>query len=216
MPLHLLALGLALVGPTATAIERSVHERLGDVRVKVLELTGPRVPILDPQAPPSAVLALPEPGARLGRPMRFVIVADGMRVGSVVAILEVSGPVVRASRALARQEQVESEGVEVVDQELTGLLLRRLPTLEDVVGTRARRDIASGEVLTDAVLVVPPTVTSGDEVLVSVTAGPVEVTGPGRASGSGRVGDVIRVLVPSSRKPLKARITGPGSVEIVR
>ncbi len=86
----------------------------------------------------------------------------------------------------------------------------------EIVGAQARRDIRAGEVLTDAALIVPPVVKSGDEVRVSVSTGAIEVTGVGRASGSGRVGDLIRVLLPSSRKGLKARITGPGSVEIVR
>ena len=36
------------------------------------------------------------------------------------------------------------------------------------------------------------------------------------ASGSGHPGDLIRVVSKGSRRPLKARITGPGAVEIVR
>ena len=85
-----------------------------------------------------------------------------------------------------------------------------------IVAAHARRDIRVGEVLTNAAVIVPPLVKSGDEVRVSISTGAVEVTGIGRASGSGRAGDLIRVLMPSSRKGLKARITGPGSVEIVR
>jgi flagella basal body P-ring formation protein FlgA len=88
--------------------------------------------------------------------------------------------------------------------------------MEEIVGAQARRDIRAGELLTDAAVIVPLLVKSGDVVRVSVSAGAVQVTGIGRASGSGRVGDLIRVLMPSSRRGLKARITGPGSVEIVR
>jgi len=42
------------------------------------------------------------------------------------------------------------------------------------------------------------------------------VAGRGVASGSGHVGDVIRVVNPGSRQPRKAKIIGPGSVEIVQ
>ena len=214
--LSLLALGVVLAGPVPEAIERSVQERMGDVRVVVTEINDSRIAGPESRIASPGLMAIPEPGSRLGRTMRFVLVDGSTRVGSVVAKLSVTGRAVRASRALSRDEEVGADGAEAVDVELKDMLLRRLPTLEEIVGTHARRDIAAGEVLTEAVVIVPPTVQSGDEVRVSVTAGPVEVTGVGRASGTGRVRDVIRVLVPSSRTPLKARITGPGSVEIVR
>jgi flagella basal body P-ring formation protein FlgA len=148
--------------------------------------------------------------------MRFILSANGARVGSVVARLKVSGSAIRSSRPVARGEELGAAAVEVEDIELTGVLLDRLPTMEEIVAAQARRDIRVGEVLTNAAVIVPPLVKSGDEVRVSISTGAVEVTGIGRASGSGRAGDLIRVLMPSSRKGLKARITGPGSVEIVR
>jgi len=166
--------------------------------------------------PGSRLIAMIEPGARFGQPIRFVLSADGRRVGSVVATIAVTGEAVRARRSLARGEEVGPDDVETAVVELKNVMLRRLPVLADVVGTRARRDIAAGELVTNALVIVPPAVRSGDEVRVVVTVGPVQVSGTGRASGSGQVGDTIRVLTPSSRKPLSARITGRGAVEIVR
>jgi flagella basal body P-ring formation protein FlgA len=225
--LTLLALAVALTGPVPEAIERSIQARLGEVRVAVLEMSGAeklgrfdgaRVRECEETKVPACegLTALPEAGARLGRPMRFVLAADGVRVGTVVATLEVTGPAVRARRAIARGEDVDSAAVDVVDTELTTLVLRRLPGLDEVVGAQARRDIAEGELLTDALVLAPPAVRSGDEVRISVTAGSVEVTSVGRASGSGRVGDIVRVRLPTSRTLLRVRITGPGSVEVVR
>lgn len=278
-----LALAAALTGSVPDAIEKAVRERMGEVRVEVVELVGsrgskgsngaegsdegsagaegsigspstrsagtsrkPRAESREPAAegrklivtgpeprahspepaaegrepkaesPEPALIALPEPGSRLGRPIRFILVADGARVGSVVAKLAVTGSVVRARHALSRGDALDADAVETADTTLEHMLLRRLPAAVDLVGAEARRDIAGGEVLTDSIVAVPPTVRSGDEVTVSVVSGPIEVTGVGRASGSGRPGDLIRVLIPSSRTPLKARITGPGSVEIVR
>ena len=212
--LHLLVLGVALTGPVPDAIARSVQERMGEVRVAVIEVSGSRIPNPEPRIP--GLTATPEPGSRLGRPMRFILVAGGTRVGSVVATLEVTGPAVRSSRALTRGEDVAADAIEVADIELTNILLDRLPTQNEVLGSQARRDIRAGEVLTGATVIVPPAVKSGDEVQVSVSTGVIELTTRGRASGSGHVGDLIRVLMPQSRKGLKARITGPGSVEIVR
>ena len=214
MKLHLLALTVALTGPVPAAIEHAVQQRMGEVRVEVVDLTGSRLPVTPAMNP--GLVARPEPGARLGRAMRFILTANGARVGSVVARLKVTGPAVLSSRSLSRGEELEADAIAVEDVELDGVLLDRLPTIEEIVGAQARRDIRAGEILTDAAVVVPPLVKSGDEVRVSVATGVIEVTGVGRASGSGRAGDLIRVLLPSSRKPLKARITGPGSVEIVR
>ena len=212
--LHALVLSVALTGPVPAAIERAVQQRMGDVRVEVVEMTGSRSSDHEPSV--ERWTALPEPGARLGRAMRFILSANGARVGSVVARLKVSGSAIRSSRPVARGEELGAAAVEVEDIELTGVLLDRLPTMEEIVAAQARRDIRVGEVLTNAAVIVPPLVKSGDEVRVSISTGAVEVTGIGRASGSGRAGDLIRVLMPSSRKGLKARITGPGSVEIVR
>jgi flagella basal body P-ring formation protein FlgA len=210
--LQAIALAVALTGPVPAAIERSVQERMGDVRVEVVEMSG----IERIKDGGLDVIATPEPGSRLGRAVRFILVAGGTRLGSVVATLNVTGSAVRSSRAIARGEELEADAIEVMDVELKDILLGRLPTLADVVGTQARRDIRKGEVLTEAIVIVPPLVKSGDEVRVSVSTGAIEVTGVGRASGSGHVGDLIRVLMPSNRRGLNARITGPGAVEIVR
>jgi flagella basal body P-ring formation protein FlgA len=214
--LQAIALAVALTGPVPAAIERAVQERMGDVRVEVVEMTGPRLSNPESRIPNPGLVAIPEPGSRLGRVVRFILVAGQTRLGSVVATLHVTGSAVRSSRAIARGEELEADTLEVMDVELKDILLGRLPTMADVVGTQARRDIRKGEVLTGAVVIVPPLVKSGDEVRVSVSTGVIEVTGVGRASGSGHVGDLIRVLMPSSRRGLNARITGPGAVEIVR
>jgi flagella basal body P-ring formation protein FlgA len=215
--LHVIALSLALTGPVPVAIERSVQERMGNVRVAVIELTrtGERC-VAVAVAECESLVALPEPGSRLGRPIRFILAVGDTRVGSVVARLAVTGTAVRSNRALARGETFESDAIELVEGELEGMLLDRLPTMTEIVGAQARRDLRAGEILTTSALLVPPVVKSGDEVKVSLSTGAIQVTGVGRASGSGQVGDLIRVLVPSSRRGLKARITGPGSVEIVR
>jgi hypothetical protein len=51
---------------------------------------------------------------------------------------------------------------------------------------------------------------------VTVRIGVVTVTGTAIASGSGQVGDVIRVIQPHGSRLLTARIVGTGAVEIVQ
>jgi flagella basal body P-ring formation protein FlgA len=205
----LLALGVVSGETVSAAIERAVVARMGNVQVVVRKVST--------MVPDQADLtAAAEPGARLGQPIRFVLFADGKRVGSAVATLDVTGEAPWASRALARDEEIAASDVQTVMKEISGVAIRRLPAATDLVGTRARRDIASGELLTNALVVVPPAVRSGDQVSVLLKMGPVQVSGMGRASGSGQIGDTVRVTTLSGKKSLNARITGRGAVEIVR
>jgi flagella basal body P-ring formation protein FlgA len=209
MALTLVALGVAATDTVAAAIERAVVDRMGDVQVVVRQTSttvGDR----------AGLEAFIEPGSRLGQPIRFILAADGKRVGSVVARIEVTGVAPRARRGLGRDEAITAADVETARVELKNILLRRLPEAADVVGTRARRDIVAGELLTQSLVTVPDAVRSGDDVQIVVRVGSVQVTGVGRASGSGQIGDVVRVTTPTSRKSLSARIIGRGAVEIVR
>ena len=223
-PVHfVLALGLSatvfsvgvssvsrLVAKTpAQAIEHAVAERIGgDVAVQVTSL---QTTVADE----SGLEAQVDPAARLGQPTRFVLTSDGVRRGAAVATLQVRARFARATKAIARDESITQDVFEVVNGELPAIALRRVPAPSEVVGLKARRAIARGEALTSAVLMQPPAVRSGDEVIVKVAIGTVEVTGVAVASGSGQPGDVIRVKQPKSRRLVKARILGPGVVEVI-
>ena len=193
----------------AAAIERAVVEQVGATAATV-DVTRSTVT----SAP--SMTATPEPGARTGKAMRFILSSGGRRVGTAVATVEVVAAHVVSSRAIARDDEISAADVHVVDGPVKDLPLRRLPVLADIVGARPRRAVAAGEVMTAALVTVPPVVRSGDEITVTVTSGPVQVSGTGRASGSGHVGDEIRVTRPGSRQVLRARITGPGEVEILQ
>jgi len=217
MILILLALGMPLgdevrLKPDTTvslAIERAVVDRMGDVQVVVREVSTT-------VADQNNLVAAIEPGSRLGQPIRFILSADGKRVGSAVARLEVVGRAPRARRGFARDEEIGAADIDMARVELKDVMVRRMLEPSEVAGTRARRDIVAGELLTTALVAVPPAVKSGDEVRVTLTVGAVQVSGVGRASGSGQVGDMVQVTTPSSRRLLKARIVGRGAVEIAR
>ena len=196
--------------PVRAAITRAVEDRLGPGAIATIRELQTGVPEDEP------VTAVPEPGARVGMPARFVLWRDGKRRGIAVATVDVRAMLVRARRAIGRDEVIAAADVVLVEGELKDVPVRRLPGVEDVVGATPRRAVAAGEALTSAVLTLPPLVRSGDQVDVNVRVGSVQVAGRGVASGSGHVGDVIRVVNPGSRQPRKARIIGPGAVEIVQ
>jgi len=191
------------------AIERAILERMGgNVSVLVTVLRS------DVEAEP-VLRAVPDPAARARHPIRFVLTAGGVRKGTAVATVEVQARHARAARVIERDAVIGAADIEVVTGPLEDVPFKRLPELSEVVGLKARRTIRAGEPLTATVVTVPPVVQTGDEVTATVRVGRVEVHLVTIASGTGHVGDVIRVLTPAGRRPLKARITGPRAVEVL-
>jgi flagella basal body P-ring formation protein FlgA len=190
------------------------------IAASVIRLLGEsaEVAVLDVETRVAAgpdLAAEPDAGARFGQRARFVLSAGGTRLGLAVATVRVVAAAPRAARAIARDEVIGPDAVDLTPGDLARLPMRPLPALDDVLELRARRDIAAGEVLMASVLRREPLVRSGDEVTASLRVGAVTVTALGHASGSGHVGDMIRVMQPNSSRLLRGRITGPGAVEIV-
>jgi flagella basal body P-ring formation protein FlgA len=146
--------------------------------------------------------------------MRFVLLVGRARRGVAVATVTVTVSYARAARAIGRNEPIGAGDVEIVTGELP-VGMTRLPDTADIVGLIARRDVVAGEPLTQAVLDVPLAVRSGEPVTLTVIAGTVQVTTQALARSSGREGDMVRV-VPEGGKALRARITGPGTVEVTQ
>ena len=203
------AFGAVVALTPRDAIERAILERMGG-NVSVL-VTVVRTDVV---SEPS-LRAVPDPAARAGQATRFVLTADGVRKGSAVATVAVQAEHARAVHAIERDAVLTAADFEIVNDELPNVQFKRLPGVE-VLGLRTRRAIAPGEALTASVLDVPPLVRSGDEVTATVRIGTVQINALTTASGSGHEGDIIRVLAPGTRRPLKARITGLGAVEVLR
>ncbi len=193
-----------------TAIAQSVASRLGaDAQVTVAT-------IATSVKPEPGLQALPEPGARVGQAVRFVLTAGRLRRGVAVATVKVSGPHARAAQPIARDAALVAGDIEVIDGEWPSVPFTRLPAEEELVGLTARRDIAKGEPLTNTVLDVPALIRAGDVVTVTARVGRVEATGQATASTSGHRGDVIRVTPRPNGRSVRARITGQAAVEVVQ
>lgn len=204
------AFAVPVMTTPAQAIERAVTQRVGGVgRVHAASIDTK-------VSPEPGLQALPEPGGRTGQPVRFVLTVGKARRGSAVATVTIDGIYARALRAIARDRAIADADVELVEGEWPSVAFARLPAPEDVVGLQARRNIAPGEVLTNAVLDVPPLVRAGETVTVTARVGVVEVTGEATASSSGHRGEIIRVTPKPGARALKARIIAPGSVEVVQ
>lgn len=207
------AAGAAAVAPAVTprdAIVAAVRARMGRAVVAV-DVEG-----LDTTVSPVAdLVAQPDPAGRAGRATRFTLGTGAGRQGSAVATVRVRALVARARVALDRGTTLDAGQIVVSEDEVRDLPMAYLPTVEELTGRRVRRSVAAGEVLTLALAEVPPVVQAGDPVTVGVTVGHVRVTAEGIASGSGRVGDIVRVQRPGRRGLLTARVRGRGEVEVL-
>jgi flagella basal body P-ring formation protein FlgA len=203
------------------AVVQAVKVRMGqDADVRIEELQFKTTP-----PPEGAVLAAsPEPGARLGRQNRFSLqwlppagarrpAAPG---GYAVAKVFVAVEHVRATREIGRGETCAEGDVVTSRGEVGPVPLQRLPALATVIGTRVLRPVGPEEVVTSIVVSVRPAVSSGDVVAVRASVDGVTVQGQAVAQQSGSEGDIIRVLNRESRRALRARVTGPGRVEVVQ
>ena len=189
-----------------------MRTRLGvhaEVRVEDLQARG------DLDAP---LVAVPAPGARTARRIRFVLSdarATSTRVGEAHALVFVAVPHLRAGRRLRRGSGIKSDAVVDADGDVGSVLLQALPNRQAVTGAIAARDVAPGEVLTPSLLRVAILVKPGDKIVVRASAGGLEVQATLVAAQSGRLGDVIRCVNPDTRRTMAARIVGRGVAEVV-
>ncbi|MEZ5284197.1 MAG: flagellar basal body P-ring formation chaperone FlgA [Vicinamibacterales bacterium] len=198
------------------AIVAAVQARMGDaaeVEVAALEVQG--------GWDHADVLARPDPNAKLGGATRFSLgtVADTPGatvrwVGAAEAELRVRVPHLHTRRAVARGAVIGADDVELVEHEVTGAL-RAWPGEDAIDRTRALRSVEAGTCLSQSSLQKVPIVRPGQEVQALVRIGAVVAEARLVAAESGDEGSVIRVVNPESRRSLKARVVGPGVVEVI-
>jgi flagella basal body P-ring formation protein FlgA len=205
--------GAEVAPPDASAraaIVRAVLDRMGDDAEVVLE----RLTVSFSPSASGALRAELPPGARTGRLVTLSVFEGTRRLGTATALVRVTLPHARAAVDVARDSVVAVTDVATSRTVLDGVPFARVPSLEEVVGAHVRRDVVAGEPLTNVTIRVDAAVRSGDTVEVVSRWGVVEARGVGRASGSGRVGEEVRVSSPGQRALRTARVVAPGVVEL--
>ena len=195
---------------TATeAIQRAVITRMGEgMAVDVLTLNLPAT------APDRFVEARPDPAARLGRAIRFTLIPrQGARV-LATATLRVVGEHVVARRDLGRGMTVGGDDVQVVQMEILGTPLRRLPAGDQVIGSRVLRPVPAAGVVLPGAVAIRRAVEPGDRITAVAITGDIRVSAELTATDGGDPGDVIRVVNTDTRRSLRGRVIGEGLVEV--
>lgn len=206
--------------PTAhEAIVRAVRARVGAAAdVTVVPLEAANVPTM---AIADAVL---EPGATIGRPVRVVLRAVTDRTGSatltpvarVTVRLEMSVDHWHTVGVVRRGQRLDAADLRPARHPFAAGPLAGLPDEDDVVGAAVLRDLPADACLTGRTLLPQPAVRAGETVGATVRIGTVEARAEVVAIDAGRVGAIVRVRHPDTRRTLSATVVGRGEVEVQR
>ena len=163
---------------------------------------------------------VPAPVSRVGQPLDFNVVGASNGRASLVgrgrATVDISVPHAAVRRTLARGAVLTADDLTRIVGTPGRVPLRRLPTVEALLGATLKRDVTEGEVVTLTHVAMPLAVKAGDVVHALARVGTVEVTGELTALDSGAPGAVIRAVNRDSRRAVRVRIVKPGTVEVIQ
>ena len=132
----------------------------------------------------------------------------------VTAKVELPPMVVTSTRAIRREEILTADALcYSALPRRTGDVARYYTEIEDVVGKQVKRSISSGLPLTDDFVGEPLVVNRNDLVEVESVAGAIVVRSSAKALGSGALGDLIEIEMPSKHR-LHATVVGQSLVRV--
>lgn len=132
----------------------------------------------------------------------------------VPATVDLFQPVVISSRPLGRHAIIGADDIVLRERNIGQLSGGYLTEPRQAVGMRVRRPIPADSVISPNQLEQDETVRRGDRVVISAANSRVAVRMPGEALEGGSTGSQIRVRNTRSDRVVRARITGPGQVEV--
>ncbi|KJH82578.1 flagellar basal body P-ring formation protein FlgA [Pseudomonas sp. KSR10] len=122
--------------------------------------------------------------------------------------------VIVARRPLARESVVEQADVALAERDVSVLTQGYLTAFDQVLGNKITRSALPDQVLAPTYISAAEVVRKGDQVVISAKNSTINVRMPGEALSDGALGTQIRVKNQRSGRTIKARVVGPGQVEV--
>lgn len=207
-----------LIGATESFLEDLVHDYLQrseiqgrhEIRINRLD---PRLRL--PTCSQSLSVTLERPSMPLGR------VTTRVRCGGnapwtvfVPAEVRLYRPVLVLTRPLKRHSVLRAEDLSLMEQDVGTLGDNFITDATQAIGKKLTRQLGSNQVLTPGHLQAAEVIRRGDQVVISARAGTVNVRMPGEALSDGAPGQQISVRNLRSQRVIRARVMGPGQVEV--
>lgn len=149
-------------------------------------------------------------------PFRVHILVDGRDAVKVLApaTIEVWSDVVLTVKPLGKYQPIEADDIVVKKMNLARVPANVIVRPDQVLGLRARHNIAANCVLRNNQIESPPVVMRGDMVQMIAESTVLKVAAKGMARESGAVGDRIRVMNLRSRKIIYAQVLNEQTVQV--
>lgn len=122
--------------------------------------------------------------------------------------------VIVARRPLARDTIVEEADVALAERDVSLLNQGYFTAFEQVLGNKVSRSTQPDQVLPPSHVSAAEIIRKGDQVVISAKNSTINVRMPGEALSDGALGTQIRVKNQRSGRTVKARVLGPGQVEV--
>lgn len=122
--------------------------------------------------------------------------------------------VVVLTRPLKRDSILSAADLGLAERDLGLLNQGYLPSPAQAIGKKLTRPLLADQVLAPLHVEAAEVVRRGDQVVISARSASVNVRMPGEALSDGAVGRQIRVRNLRSQRVIKARVSGPGLVEV--
>jgi flagella basal body P-ring formation protein FlgA len=132
----------------------------------------------------------------------------------VPAQVRIYREVVVSARPLARNTQLQADDLLLAEMDIGQLKQGYLADAAQAVGKKLTRTLQANQVIPASLLVTAAVVRRGDHVVISARGTGISVRMPGEALSDGGPGDQIRVRNLRSERIIRARVTGPGAVEV--
>jgi flagella basal body P-ring formation protein FlgA len=104
--------------------------------------------------------------------------------------------------------------VSLAERDVSNLNQGYLTRLDEVLGNKLTRPVQPDQVITPNQMELAKVVRKGDQVVITARSGSISVRMPGEAMTDGVPGKQIPVKNQRSGRIIKARVTGPGQVEV--
>lgn len=122
--------------------------------------------------------------------------------------------VVTATRPLKRASVISEFDITLAERDVGQLNHGYLTSVQQAIGKKLTRPVRPDQELTPAYIEMAEVIRRGDQVVISAKTGTINVRMPGEALSDGALGRQINVRNQRSQRIIKARVTGPGQVEV--
>ncbi|WP_213876107.1 flagellar basal body P-ring formation chaperone FlgA [Pseudomonas sp. dw_358] len=207
-----------LIGATQGFLEFTVEDYLatsqidGRYEIEVAQL-DPRLQMAACDKPLTATQQ--SPGAPLGR-VTVKVRCEGEKPWTVFvgAQVKLFRQVVITTRPMKRDTVLADGDVSLHEQDVGLLSQGYLTGLDQALGQKLVRPTVNGQVLTPQHLEQVAVIAKGDQVVITARSGTLAVRMPGEALSDGGMSEQIRVRNLNSQRVVKAKVMGPGQVEV--